>query len=98
MDLYRKVEELMERVIRPVLKEDGGDARVVAIEDGIVCVEMSGACAGCLSADLDTKDMIEAVLKSELPEVKGVEISRAIDPELMDFVKQILSKKKESKP
>ena len=98
MDLHGKVEELMEKVIRPVLREDGGDARVISIEDGIVSVEMSGACAGCPSADLETKDMIEAVLRSEVPEVKGVEISRAIDPELMDFVKQILSKKKAQNP
>ena len=98
MDLHGKVEELMEKVIRPVLREDGGDARVLAIEDGIVSVEMSGACAGCPSADLETKDMIETVLRSEVPGIKGVEISRAIDPELMDFVKQILSKKKAQNP
>lgn len=94
MDLHGKVEELMEKVIRPVLREDGGDARVISIEDGIVSVEMSGACAGCPSADLETKDMIEAVFRSELPEIRGVEISRAIDPELLDFVKQILDRKK----
>ena len=94
MDLHGKVEELMEKVIRPVLREDGGDARVISIEDGIVSVEMSGACAGCPSVDLETKDMIEAVFRSELPEIRGVEISRAIDPELLDFVKQILDRKK----
>ena len=98
MDLTMEVNKAFENIILPVLREDGGDARVLAIEDGIVSVEMSGACAGCPSADLETKDMIETVLRSEVPGIKGVEISRAIDPELMDFVKQILSKKKAQNP
>ncbi|MBE3666694.1 Fe-S cluster assembly protein NifU [Vibrio navarrensis] len=40
------VESIIEQV-RPSVQSDGGDVRLLEIEDNIVFVEMSGACVGC---------------------------------------------------
>ncbi|NVC95011.1 Fe-S cluster assembly protein NifU [Vibrio natriegens] len=40
------VESIIEQV-RPSVQADGGDVRLLDIEDNIVFVEMSGACVGC---------------------------------------------------
>ena len=42
-------------------------------EDGIVYVEMLGACVGCSALDSTLKDGIEAILLEEVPGIIGVE-------------------------
>lgn len=39
--------ELIIEQVRPSVQSDGGDVRLLEIEDNIVFVEMSGACVGC---------------------------------------------------
>ena len=55
--------------IRPYIQRDGGDVEFVALKDGIVTVNMLGACADCLSLDDTLKDGIEALV---LEEVEGI--------------------------
>ncbi|MFW5888102.1 MAG: NifU family protein [Patescibacteria group bacterium] len=61
--------------IRPNLQADGGDVRFVEWdeENGVVKLELMGACAGCPMAQVTLKDGVEAVLVKEVPEVKKVE-------------------------
>ncbi len=42
-------------------------------ENGVVKLELMGACAGCPMAQVTLKDGVEAVLVKEVPEVKKVE-------------------------
>ena len=59
--------------IRPMLQRDGGDVKLISVsEDGIVKVELQGACAGCPGAKMTLKAVIEKMLKEEIPEVKEV--------------------------
>ena len=70
--MKEKVEEVLDKV-RPSLQADGGDVKLVEItEDGIVKVELQGACAGCPMLQMTLKMGIEKALKSEIPEVKEV--------------------------
>ena len=72
-DLRKRVEEVME-VIRPNLQADGGDVELVDLTDeGIVRVRLQGACHGCPMAAMTLQMGIERILRSEIPEVKGVE-------------------------
>ena len=67
-----KVEDALNR-IRPTLQKDGGDVVLVDVsEDGVVKVQLTGACRGCQMADL-TKQSIEKFLKGEVPEVSSIE-------------------------
>lgn len=77
MSLEDKVKEIMENEIRPHLKADGGDAEVISVEDGVVTVELLGACAGCPMSQLTIHGMIEEQLKAQLPEIEKVETAEA---------------------
>ena len=60
--------------IRPTLQRDGGDVVLVDVtEDGIVKVQLTGACKGCPMSQITLKQGIEKYLKSEVPEVVSVE-------------------------
>mgnify|MGYP006298452495 CR=1 FL=1 len=67
-----KIQEIIDK-IRPGLQADGGDVELVNVtEDGVVEVELKGACAGCPMSTLTVKNGIEKTLKQEIPEVKEV--------------------------
>lgn len=67
-----KVKEIIEK-IKPSLQADGGDLEIVEItDDGIVKVELQGACAGCPMSTITVKNGIEKTLKENVPEVKEV--------------------------
>ena len=73
VDLRKRVEEVLE-TIRPNLQADGGDVALINVTDeGIVQVKLQGACHGCPMAAMTLQMGIERILKSEIPEVKGVE-------------------------
>ncbi len=59
--------------IRPSLQADGGDVKLVSIDNkGTVKVKLTGACGGCPMSTMTLKMGIERILKNELPEVKEV--------------------------
>jgi Fe-S cluster biogenesis protein NfuA len=71
--MREKVEAALEKV-RPALQRDGGDVALVDItDDGIVKVQLTGACKGCPMSQMTLKNGIERFVKSEVPEVKSVE-------------------------
>ena len=68
-----KVEAALDK-IRPALQRDGGDVTLIDVtEDGIVRVQLTGACKGCPMSQMTLKNGIERFVKSEVPEVKSVE-------------------------
>jgi len=69
--MKEKVTEVLKK-IRPSLQADGGDVELVDVEDGIVKVKLTGACAGCPMSQMTLKMGIERLLKQEIPEVKEV--------------------------
>ena len=66
-----KVEEVLNQ-IRPRLMMDGGNVELVDVNDGVVKLKLTGACAGCAMATMTLKMGIERILKQEVPEVKEV--------------------------
>jgi Fe-S cluster biogenesis protein NfuA len=59
--------------IRPSLNADGGDVKLIDVsDDGIVKVQLTGACSGCPMSQMTLKMGIEKLLKEEIPEVKEV--------------------------
>ncbi len=60
--------------IRPTLQRDGGDVVLLDIsDDGVVTVQLTGACKGCPMSQMTLKNGIEKFLRSEIPEIKRVE-------------------------
>ena len=70
------IEEEIKKVIhklRPYLQRDGGDIEFIKFEEGIVYVQMHGACAGCSLLDVTLKDGVEQILIEEVPGVLEVQ-------------------------
>ncbi|MDQ3437719.1 MAG: NifU family protein, partial [Actinomycetota bacterium] len=72
-DMHSRVENALDKV-RPALRADGGDARVVACdeENGSVSIQMLGACKGCPLSQLDFVYAIESLIRREVPEVREI--------------------------
>jgi Fe-S cluster biogenesis protein NfuA len=60
--------------IRPLLQADGGDIRLVHVDEetGVVSVQLQGACKGCPGAAMTLKMGVERRLKEHVPEVQEV--------------------------
>lgn len=59
--------------IRPTLQQDGGDVVLVDVsEEGVVKVQLTGACKDCPMSLATIKNGIEKFLKAEVPGVTEV--------------------------
>ncbi len=65
--------KILETKIRPAVARDGGDIKFKEFKNGIVRVELRGACSGCPSAELTLKQGVQNLLCHYIPEVKEVE-------------------------
>lgn len=72
-DLVKQIKELIETRVRPAVAQDGGDIIFKEFTDGIVKLELHGACSGCPSSTVTLKDGIENMLKYYVPEIIAVE-------------------------
>ncbi len=75
--LSAQIRELIETRVRPAVAEDGGDIVFRGFTEGVVFLEMYGACSGCPSSTLTLKNGIENMLKHYVPEVERVEAVNA---------------------
>ncbi|XP_074290586.1 nifU-like protein 4, mitochondrial isoform X1 [Silene latifolia] len=77
------IKELLETRIRPAVQDDGGDIVYKGFdpENGIVKLQLQGACSGCPSSSVTLKSGIENMLMHYVPEVKGVEQELDTDDE-----------------
>lgn len=61
--------------IRPFLQRDGGDVTFDSYENGIVYVNIHGACEGCTLINNDIEEGIEVILMEEVPGVIAVRLA-----------------------
>jgi NifU-like protein len=59
----RKIEETIEREIRPSLKNDGGDIELIDVIGNRVLVATRGACAVCKASEMTLKNFVESKLR-----------------------------------
>ena len=71
-DIVAQIHELLESRVRPAVAGDGGDIQYRGYKDGVVYLQMQGACAGCPSSSATLKHGIEGLLKHYVPEVVEV--------------------------
>ena len=72
-EIVDQIIELIETRVRPAVAQDGGDIVFHSFHEGIVKLEMHGACSGCPSSTATLKSGIENMLKHYIPEVIAVE-------------------------
>jgi Fe-S cluster biogenesis protein NfuA len=66
------IKELIETRVRPAVASDGGDITFKGYRDGVVFLNMRGACAGCPSSTATLKNGIENLLRHFVPDVTEV--------------------------
>ncbi len=71
--IVKEIREIIETRVRPSVMQDGGDIVFHDFKDGIVRLELHGACSGCPSSTVTLKNGIENMLKYYIPEVISVE-------------------------
>lgn len=70
--IKQNVEKALEE-IRPFLKSDGGDIKLISIEDNKhVIVELLGACTSCQVNQMTLKAGVETTIKKYAPEIEKV--------------------------
>ncbi len=71
-ETVQQIKHLIDTRVRPAVAMDGGDIIFSSYEDGIVTLQMRGACQGCPSSAATLKMGIENMLRHYIPEVKEV--------------------------
>jgi Fe-S cluster biogenesis protein NfuA len=87
----KKLQEKIERKVRPKLNEHNGDIELLEVTAaGIVKVKLTGACSACPGAQQTLSEVVEASLKEVHPGIKGVTIVHQVSEELIESALAIL--------
>ena len=82
-EITNRVEQALDQV-RPYLETDGGNVKVLGVDDDmVVTLELLGACGSCPMSLMTMKAGIEETIKRQVPEIKdvrAVNITGADDP------------------
>ena len=83
MKLQDRIEQALDS-IRPYLKTDGGDVKLLEVtKDHVAHIELLGACGACPMSSMTFKAGIEEAIKRSVPEIKevvAINITAADDP------------------
>ena len=87
----KRIEAVLDEKVRPALRSHGGEIEIDHLEGKTLYVKLLGQCAGCPSADLTNETLVEAELKSALPElVERVAVIQTVSDELWEQAKRLL--------
>jgi Fe-S cluster biogenesis protein NfuA len=68
--------------IKPYLEADGGDVRVLDVDqNNVVTLELLGSCGSCPMSSMTMKAGIEEAIKRELPQITAVEAINLTEPD-----------------
>lgn len=71
--MIERVEEALDQ-IRPYLKKDGGDVRIIEITDDLVLkLELLGNCSSCAMSTMTLKAGVEDAVLNAVPEINSIE-------------------------
>ena len=73
VDVVKNIIDVLNEYVTPAVEQHGGVVNFVNFENGIVLVELSGACSGCAGSYYTLKSGIENILRQMVPEVNAVE-------------------------
>jgi Fe-S cluster biogenesis protein NfuA len=71
-DTVAQIKELIETRVRPAVANDGGDITFRGFKDGVVYLNMKGACSGCPSSTATLRHGIQNLLRHFVPDVTEV--------------------------
>jgi len=66
-NIEKKIAQVIEEYIQPAVESDGGSISLKKFNNGVVSVNLKGACSGCPSASLTLKQGVERLLQEKFP-------------------------------
>ncbi len=72
-DIILQIKDLLDERVRPAVARDGGDITFYDYQDGVVFLQMKGACSGCPSSTATLQHGVQNLLKHYIPEIQSVE-------------------------
>ncbi len=72
-DTVVTIKDLLETRVRPAVAGDGGDITFRGYKEGVVYLEMKGACSGCPSSTATLRHGVQNLFKHFLPEIREVQ-------------------------
>ena len=71
-DVAQRVIQVLDAQINPAIAAHGGHAELVAVEDDVAYLRLSGGCAGCGMAAVTLSQGIEVAIRESVPEITRV--------------------------
>jgi Fe-S cluster biogenesis protein NfuA len=71
--IEEKIQHVLEEKVQPAIAHHGGFIKLIGFENGIVKLDLQGACKGCPSSTQTLKFGIQNLLQYYFPEVVSVE-------------------------
>jgi Fe/S biogenesis protein NfuA len=71
-DVAQRIMQVLEQQINPSIAAHGGAAELVAVEDDVAYLRLSGGCQGCGLASVTLTQGIEVAIREAVPEVARV--------------------------
>lgn len=87
----KKIEQLLENLVRPALREHGGDVELVDFSEGKLRLKMLGQCAGCPAATMTNETLIEGQLRPLLPELQEVILVHTVNDSLLAQARALMT-------
>ncbi|MGV7033436.1 NifU family protein [Methylobacterium symbioticum] len=72
-DTVVTIKDLLETRVRPAVAGDGGDITFRGYKEGVVYLEMKGACSGCPSSTATLRQGVQNLFRHFLPQVREVQ-------------------------
>jgi len=71
-EIETKIITVLQEKVQPAIESHGGLVKFISFQDGVVKLDLQGACKGCPSSAYTLKNGIENLLKYYFPEVREV--------------------------
>ncbi len=72
-EIVQNIQQILNEYVKPYVDQHGGEVRFVDFSNGVVMLEMSGACSGCAGSSATLKFGIKNLLTNLIPEVDDVD-------------------------
>ena len=71
-DVAQRVQQVLAQSINPQIASHGGQAQLVAVEEGTAYLRLGGGCQGCGMAQVTLTQGIQTAIMSAVPEIENV--------------------------
>ncbi|MFY0685620.1 MAG: NifU family protein [Cyclobacteriaceae bacterium] len=82
-ELEQKIENALDN-IRPYLEADGGNVRVLGVDNDTLILELLGNCGSCPMSTMTLKAGVEEAVIKAVPEIKRVKAINVTSPDDLD--------------